>query len=223
MSTPQSELQKEFELERMILFSDAVFAIAITLLIIEIKFPEVHRGASTEEILLLFKPTIIRFLGFILSFVIIGRMWAQHLKFCKYLKSYNDGLIFRNLVFLFFIVCFPFTVSGLSENIRPSFLLPIYIYITNVAFVSISQYSMCSYVFKTHSNLSVPGFEAEKKFILLQSKLFAFVFMITVITIIILSFIFRNNPIKVGYGLYILPIAMIFLRRRLKKYKPVSE
>src|SRR3990170_8000954 len=118
MEIQQNELQKEFELERLILFSYAVFAIAITLLIIEIKFPEVHRGASTQEILLSFKPTIIRFAGFILSFFFIGALWARHLKVCKYLKSYNDGVIFRNLLFLFFIVCFPFTASGLSEHIR---------------------------------------------------------------------------------------------------------
>lgn len=72
MSNQKSDLQKEFELERMILFSDAVFAIGITLLVIEIKFPDVHRGESTSEIFQKFIPTIIGFLAFILSFFFIG-------------------------------------------------------------------------------------------------------------------------------------------------------
>ncbi|HEX8461083.1 MAG TPA: TMEM175 family protein, partial [Segetibacter sp.] len=120
MSIEEAELKKEFELERMILFSDAVFAIAITLLIIEIKFPEIEKGATTEEILHLFKPVAIRFAGFILSFCLIGVMWARHLKIFKYLKTYNNGIIRHNLVFLFFIVCLPFSASGLTEHIRPS-------------------------------------------------------------------------------------------------------
>src|ERR1700709_58862 len=114
MADQQTQLHKEFELERMILFSDAVFAIAITLLIIEIKFPEVPEKANASEIQHLFKPVIIRFLAFILSFAFIGLMWARHLKIFKYLRNYDNGVIFRNLIFIFFIVCFPFTASGLT-------------------------------------------------------------------------------------------------------------
>ena len=46
-----NELKKEFQLERMILFSDAVFAIAITLLVIEIKVPELHEEVTEKAML----------------------------------------------------------------------------------------------------------------------------------------------------------------------------
>ena len=60
MSEPNNSLHKEFELERMILFSDAVFAIAITLLIIEIKFPELPENYREQlSLWKMFKPTVI--------------------------------------------------------------------------------------------------------------------------------------------------------------------
>ena len=58
MSETKNELHKEFELERLILFSDAVFAIAITLIIIEIKFPDIEKGATSLQIWEAFKPTL---------------------------------------------------------------------------------------------------------------------------------------------------------------------
>src|SRR6478752_263905 len=72
MSEPNNSLHKEFELERMILFSDAVFAIAITLLIIEIKFPELPEGYREQlSLWKMFKPTVVHFMGFLLSFFFI--------------------------------------------------------------------------------------------------------------------------------------------------------
>src|ERR1700712_2037677 len=108
MSEETIELKKEFELERMILFSDAVFAIAITLLIIEIKFPEIPKGASTAEILGHFRPTFVKFFGFALSFFFIGLLWSRHLEVFKYVRAYDNRVIFHNLLLLFFVVCFPF-------------------------------------------------------------------------------------------------------------------
>lgn len=101
-TSEEKAIHKEFELERIILFSDAVFAIAITLLIIEIKFPENAdlKNLHGAALLITFKPVIIQFSTFIISFLIIGMYWFRHLQLCKYLKSYNNKVIFHNLLFL---------------------------------------------------------------------------------------------------------------------------
>lgn len=222
MSNAAVELEKEFELERMILFSDAVFAIAITLLIIEIKFPEIPRGASDAEILAHFKPTIIKFIGFILSFFFVGLLWSKHLGVFKYVQAYNNRVVFHNLLFLFFVVCFPFTDSGLSEQIRPSFLLPIYIYFINLILVFLSQYALCDYIFRRKKTLTKPGFEMEKNYLLLKNKYFAIALSTTIGVVLLLSFIFPNHRRQVLLGVYALPVIALILRSRLKKYKPVK-
>ena len=61
----------EFQLERLILFTDAVFAIAITLLVIEIKVPELHHRTEQEAIDGLLQ-LIPKFVGFFISFFIIA-------------------------------------------------------------------------------------------------------------------------------------------------------
>ena len=78
MSHPQHDLfanRNQFQLERMILFSDAVFAIAITLLIIEIKIPEIQhtesRAAAWQELSEGLSKKFSQFLGFVLSFWVI--------------------------------------------------------------------------------------------------------------------------------------------------------
>ncbi|MEW9503490.1 TMEM175 family protein, partial [Jeotgalibacillus marinus] len=89
----------------MILFSDAVFAIAITLLIIEIKFPELPEDHPGQvDLLKLFGPTLKGFLAFAVSFFFIGVSWARHLKMFRYLRAYDGRVIFLNLFSLFFIV-----------------------------------------------------------------------------------------------------------------------
>ena len=74
-----NELRKEFQLERMILFSDAVFAIAITLLVIEIKIPELEKEHITDKALgEALWHLVPKFVGFIVSFALIGVYWNVH-------------------------------------------------------------------------------------------------------------------------------------------------
>lgn len=224
MPEQSSELEKEFELERLILFSDAVFAIAITLLIIEIKFPEVDKGANAQQILLTFKPTIIQFLAFVLSFIFIGISWARHLQLCRYMKKYDSGLIKRNLVLLFFIVCFPFSASGITEHIRPSFLLPVFFYMVNIAGVVCSQWALIHYIFYTKPQLSIAGQEAEKHYLYLKTKWTTLILINVFVLYILLSIFFSQQlPLAPIFSFYLLPVLLFIMRKRVKKYKPAEE
>lgn len=222
MSEKSNELQKEFELERMILFSDAVFAIAITLIIIEIKFPEIPKNATSQEIWKAFQPVLIQFAAFILSFIFIGTAWLRHLEIFRFLKRYDKRLIRLNLVFLFFIVCFPFSASGITEHIRPGFMLPIFIYMVNITCVTFMQYSICNYIFRKKTSLTHEGFNDEKNYIYLNSKWFAIIFIFVIIAFITLFIILKNGQLA-SLSLYLLPIGVFIIKRRLKKYKPISS
>src|SRR5947209_11879269 len=204
-----SELQKEFELERLVFFSDAVFAIAITLLIIEIKFPEIPKEAGPAEIFADFKPVIIQFLGFVLSFIFIGISWARHLKFCHYLHKFDSGLIRLNLVLLFFIVCFPFSASGLTEHIRPGYFVPLFIYLINICAVMWFHYRLCKYIFYKKPHLSIPGLEADKKFIFLRSKWTAWSFVAVLVIYFTLLLISPSNSVYPQFALYLLPLSIV--------------
>lgn len=104
------ENRKEFQLERLILFSDAVFAIAITLLIIEIHVPELNHpsfGELANSIL----EKLPEFLGFLFSFVIIGQFWTNHHRMFGYITGYDNGLLWLNLHTLLWVVLMPFSTS----------------------------------------------------------------------------------------------------------------
>jgi len=218
-NTTSATIHREFELERMILFSDAVFAIAITLLVIEIKFPEIPDNYKQGlDLWLMFKPTVIQFMAFLISFFFIGMSWTRHLKMFRYLKAYDDGVIFRNLASLFFIVAFPFSASGMIHVNK--FLFPMVIYFGNVALIFISNFMLAHYIFRKKPSLSMPGFEQEKKHIYLLNKTFAILVSAGFVIVLLTGMITHYDVKSVSVSMYIVCFAMIAMRRWLKKFKP---
>jgi uncharacterized membrane protein len=213
-------LHREFELERMILFSDAVFAIAITLLILEIKFPVIPENFNNVSVFDFFKPTLIHFFTFMLSFFFIGMSWARHLQLCKFLQQYNNTVIVFNLLLLFFIVIFPFSVSGFAENMHASFFVPAIIYILNIFFVIFAQFLFVHYILKRNTALTISGNDDEKKYFYLRSK-YNFVMMFSSVVVILgVGIISRGNMISMTASLYVLPVFALIMKMKLKKHKP---
>jgi len=106
-------------LERLLFFSDAVFAIAITLLVIEIKLPALPHAADDDlaRALLSLAP---RFTGFVISFLLIAQTWIEHHKMGRQLAAYDVGLLWTNALLLLFVAFLPFATAVMSEypNLR---------------------------------------------------------------------------------------------------------
>ena len=102
-------------LERLIFFSDAVFAISITLLVLEIHLPAVETLYSDAELFKHLTGMWQSYLAYILSFLVIGTFWIAHHRKFRYIKQYDGGLIFLNLLFLMIVAFIPFPTAVLSE------------------------------------------------------------------------------------------------------------
>jgi uncharacterized membrane protein len=139
----REEIKKEFQLERMILFSDAVFAIVITLMAIEIKIPETIalNNQTLGKALFHLLPTI---LAYCVSFGFIGGIWYQHLKMFSLLKDYDKGLVVRNLILLFFIGLFPFSATLITR--AKGQMIPVFMYFFIILFCVIAQYVLYHYI-----------------------------------------------------------------------------
>jgi uncharacterized membrane protein len=102
---------KSVELERLIFFSDAIFAIAITLLVLELHVPELTGSdpeAALRAALIRLTP---RFVSYVTSFALIGLYWFVHHRLFRHIRRWDDGLIVRNLFFLFWVAFLPFPVA----------------------------------------------------------------------------------------------------------------
>ena len=118
--TPETGLS----FERVVFFSDAVFAIVITLLVLELKVPHItdHTEPALRHALFELLP---RVAGFVISFLIIGLMWIEHHRIFRYIADYDLGLLWRNLLLLLCVSFVPFPTALFSENFwsRTAFIL----------------------------------------------------------------------------------------------------
>jgi uncharacterized membrane protein len=102
-------------LERMAFFSDAVFAIAITLLVIEIHVPHVEAPYTDAAFFHALAELRHNFLGFFVSFFAIGLFWIGHHRAFACARHWTPRLFLPNLLLLFSIASMPFVTAFASE------------------------------------------------------------------------------------------------------------
>ena len=147
MTELHNELKKEFQIERMILFSDAVFAIAITLMAIEIKVPVIEHDVTDKALLHSLAHLGLKFAGFLISFFIIGLYWTVHHRMFSFVENYTTRLLWLNLIFLLSIVLMPFS-SGLygEYSHKIELMVPYGVYVFNICFTGYLNYRLWKYI-----------------------------------------------------------------------------
>jgi uncharacterized membrane protein len=112
MAQHEDPASHHFDTQRVEAFSDGVFAIAITLLIIEIGVPHVEGDGSLTDALLDLWPS---YLGYVVSFLTIGVMWINHHYVFKDIERIDHTLLSLNLMLLLSIAFLPFPTAVLAE------------------------------------------------------------------------------------------------------------
>lgn len=98
---------------RLEALSDGIFAVAMTLLVIELKLPETIHHAGATELAQAIVDLLPKFISWLISFFVLGIYWYSHQRMFRHVRHIDGGLTFRTLVFLGFVSLLPFA-SALS-------------------------------------------------------------------------------------------------------------
>ena len=198
--------EKNLELERLVFFSDAVVAIAITLLALELKIEDVLHGHLTFEDL---SGSWQKFIAFFLSFFIIALFWKIHHQFFHHIHKIDSKLLWYNMCWPLFIVLLPFTTSLISSYFFDTPAMSSYCF--NVLFITIFQNQIWDYV------AIRPEFLKEKvtRSVVDDYRLSCNIAMINALLAVVMSFL--NTP--VAFVILFLRLPMIYFARQIFKQK----
>ena len=102
--------------ERLKALADGVFAIAMTLLVLQLSVP-VAKGLSKEtELLRELGKLLPEFLIYVLSFMILGVFWVIHHSIFGFVRRYDTTLVWLNILFLMFVSLIPFSTALVGKN-----------------------------------------------------------------------------------------------------------
>src|SRR5215212_1120494 len=125
------EYGKGDDTTRVMAFSDGVFAIAITLLVLNLKVPPITNGSGLFATLGEQWP---EFWAFLISFAVIGQLWIIHHSLFYYIVRYDRRLLWLNLLVLLCVSFMPFPTAILAESDHTRDAVGLYAFTLGVTF-----------------------------------------------------------------------------------------
>jgi uncharacterized membrane protein len=192
------------EVARIAAFSDGVFAIAITLLTLQIAIPE--DGDLSQELI----GVLPNLYAFVISFLVIGTYWVAHHRLFAVVERYDYRLLWLNLLTLFFIVLLPFTTMVVAEyGDQP---LAVIVYASSLAGAGFANTALAAYVLVGRRLCSASTPWAVAGFNLWRGAAVAIYFSASLL-LLLLPF----GTQIVMYSWFGIPVAEQFVRRHYRK------
>ena len=111
----ESEPGELFETDRLLAFSDAVFGVAITLLVIDLRLPLLPAGSGDTAWLQALWDMGPKLGVFAFTFLVVGMGWLGHHRKFSYVEKVNGRLLWVNLIYLLALCLVPFASSALGD------------------------------------------------------------------------------------------------------------
>lgn len=147
-------LERGRDLSRIVAFTDGVFAIAITLLVLQLEVP--LDATSASDLLDKLGDQSADFMAFWISFIVIGSFWISNHRFMRTVGEFDRGLMFLMLPYLGFMVLIPFT-SQLMGEYSGEFDIAVFFYVLNMVAMTAMAFLIQSHVLR--QGLAKPEYE----------------------------------------------------------------
>jgi uncharacterized membrane protein len=137
--------------ERLLTLSDGVVAIALTLLVLQLKFPALPPGQHDSALALgkELRTGAPQFTSYLISFYVIGQFWLSHHRVFRDITGHKEGLAWWNFAFLLSITLMPFTSNLLGEYSEN----PLAIQIFSLNLLAAGLTTQATYLFARHRGL----------------------------------------------------------------------
>lgn len=152
--------EKSYDLERLIFFTDGVFAIAITLLVIELRPPHDWDRTFAQ----LWAEEWRSFLAYTVSFVVVGVFWNAHRMLFRLIVRFHPALVAANFLLLGFVVLVPFAATLIFKSGPQG--EPFLIYLGLMTAIALSQATLWAIAMGLRS--SIRGWRGGQRWLFLE-------------------------------------------------------
>ena len=176
LGTGEREVDKDRD--RIVNLSDGVFAIALTLLVLDIRVPHIPENVVDSELPGVLLGLWPNYLGYFLSFFVITTFWIIHHSIFRPIRAYDRNLLYLNFLFLMFVAFVPFPTALLGEY--GNHQLPVAVYAVTLAVGRLLLTAIQWYSVRNDRLLDEPQDPARVRFLLIRGLTIPAIYLLSI-------------------------------------------